>query len=72
MVANSVLDYSFVNFLYLEKNITNDLKRFLKLPSNRGEEDIAVPFTTDIDAKLMKNKEEVQSAEKAAESSKEE
>ena len=44
MAANAVLDYSFVDHLYLEKNITSDLTRFLKNPRKTGEEDVAVPF----------------------------
>jgi len=45
MAANAVLKYSFIDHLYLEKNITNDLKQFLKSPRTNGDEDIAVPFT---------------------------
>lgn len=44
MAANAVLNYSFVDLLYLEKNITTDLIRFLKSPRKSGEENVAVPF----------------------------
>jgi hypothetical protein len=44
MAANAVLKYSFIDHLYLEKNITNDLKQFLKSPQNNGVEDVAVPL----------------------------
>lgn len=43
MAANAVLGYNFVDHLYLEKNITNDLKRYLKY-SSPTIEDVAVPY----------------------------
>ena len=63
MAANAVLKYSFIDHLYLEKNITNDLQQFLKSPRNAGEEDIAVPF---------KMEERLGEFPQAAESTKEE
>ncbi len=44
IAANAVLQYSFIDLIYLEKNITNDLSLFIKSPKSSGEEDIAVPF----------------------------
>ena len=47
MAANAVLQYSFVDHLYLEKNITNDLNIFLKSPKKSSEEDLAVPWISE-------------------------
>lgn len=62
MAANAVLEYSFVDYLYLEKNITNDLTQFIRSPrkSRRDADDVAVPFSS------------TQESSQAAESSKEE
>ena len=67
LAANAVLGYSFIDQLYLRKNITTDLRQFLDEPSmaveRNGEvvEDVAVPFKKAIDAEA-----------KSAESTKEE
>lgn len=61
MAANAVLKYSFIDHLYLEKNITNDLKQFLASPRTNGEEDVAVPFA------VKKSDELPQSAESSKE-----
>jgi hypothetical protein len=47
MTANAVVKYSFIDHLYLEKNITNDLKQFIPIsPRSKVDgDDIAVPFT---------------------------
>lgn len=64
MAANAVIEYSFIDHIYLEKNITNDLKQFLSSPhSEVNGDDIAVPF------KITKSDEDIP---QAAESSKEE
>lgn len=50
MAANAILGYSLIDHLYLKKNVTNDLQRFLENPSMSTErdgvivEDLAVPI----------------------------
>lgn len=44
MVANAVIDYSDIDYIYLDKNITNDLILFSKSCKAVDEEDEAVPF----------------------------
>jgi hypothetical protein len=45
LASNAILGYSFVDHLFLEKNITNDISQFLAASKRRGnEEDVAVPF----------------------------
>mmetsp|Transcript_33047 Transcript_33047/g.64646 ORF Transcript_33047/g.64646 Transcript_33047/m.64646 type:complete len:1144 (-) Transcript_33047:74-3505(-) len=50
MAANAVMGYSFIDHLYLKKNITSDLEQFLEEPCFVNErngvivEDVAVPF----------------------------
>jgi hypothetical protein len=44
IVANAVIDYSDIDYLYLDKNITNDLILFSKSCKAGDEEDEAVPF----------------------------
>jgi hypothetical protein len=50
MAANAIVGYSFIDHVYLKKNITTDLQRFLDDPSMATErdgvivEDLAVPF----------------------------
>lgn len=80
LAANAVAGYSFLDLVYLKKNLTSDLERFLEEPGDvvvddeSGEivEDLAVPFT----AKEIETKEEVNVVDDAptntAESSKEE
>jgi hypothetical protein len=45
LVANAVCGYNAVDHLFLEKNITTDLKQFLVRPKlyNDGDDDVAVP-----------------------------
>mmetsp|Transcript_27009 Transcript_27009/g.30898 ORF Transcript_27009/g.30898 Transcript_27009/m.30898 type:complete len:971 (+) Transcript_27009:383-3295(+) len=69
LAANAVLGYSFFDYLFLEKNITNDLARFLPASSS-GEEDIAVPFQAEF-PKCMKSIDNPTNKNDAAESSKE-
>jgi hypothetical protein len=51
MAANAAMGYSFMDHLYLKKNLTSDLEQFMDEPSMATErdgvvvEDIAVPFT---------------------------
>ena len=61
MAANAVLKYSFIDHLYLEKNITNDLKQFLRNPKYKGLDDVAVPF------QMLANAESSQPAESSKE-----
>ncbi len=45
MVSNAILGYSFVDHLFLEKNVTSDVSQFMKSPrGTNGENDVAVPF----------------------------
>lgn len=50
MAANAIMGYSFIDHLYLKKNITSDLQQFLEEPSlatvrdGAVVEDLAVPF----------------------------
>jgi len=44
IVSNAIIGYSFVDHLFLEKNVTSDVSQFMKVPRNRNDEDIAVPF----------------------------
>lgn len=50
LAANTIMGYSFIDQLYLKKNITSDLRQFLDEPGmaveRNGEivEDVAVPF----------------------------
>ena len=83
LAANAIMGYSFIDQLYLGKNITSDLGQFLEEPimavERNGEivEDLAVPFTNDevigCDDKENELKEAVSGMEAStAESSKEE
>lgn len=77
LAANAVMGYSFLDHLYLKKNITSDLEQFLEEPSLATErngvivEDLAVPFK---EKKIEKEGKgcEKEGATNAAESSKEE
>jgi hypothetical protein len=44
MVANAVVNYGDIDYIYLDKNITNDLILFSKRCKANDEEDVAVPF----------------------------
>eukprot|EP00980_Cylindrotheca_fusiformis_P002187 scaffold499_cov120-Cylindrotheca_fusiformis.AAC.10 len=46
LVANAVVGYNAVDHLFLQKNITSDIARFLEEPDIPEEEDIAVPYET--------------------------
>jgi hypothetical protein len=46
--ANAVVGYSYIDLLFLDKNITSDIARFLEPPDEYDdgeEEDLAVPYT---------------------------
>merc|ERR1712238_428836 len=64
LAANAVMGYSSVDHLYLQKNITSDLERFLEEPNEDEEKkDLAVPFESkevcyDEDGRARKEKEE--------------
>lgn len=74
LAANAVMGYSFLDHLYLKKNITSDLQQFIEEPSMATErngvivEDLAVPFKESVIEK--KSYEEVANTN-AAESSQE-
>ena len=76
LAANAIMGYSFIDHLYLKKNITTDLQQFLDEPNMatvRGGEvvdDVAVPFKELKDDK--KGEEVVEVTNTAAESTKEE
>jgi len=83
LAANAVMGYSAIDHLYLKKNITSDLERFLDEPSvayvseSGGDvEDLAVPFETkeESDDGMIGKKKEGGDVEptNTAESSKEE
>jgi hypothetical protein len=83
LAANAINRYSFIDQLYLRKNITSDLRQFLDEPSMAVErngdivEDLAVPFTVDeIAVEMEKGEEKKQDKSgmgaSTAESSKEE
>lgn len=76
LAANAIMGYSFIDHLYLKKNITTDLQQVLDEPNMatvRGGEvvdDVAVPFKELKDDK--KAEEVVEVTNTAAESTKEE
>eukprot|EP00571_Detonula_confervacea_P008601 CAMPEP_0172316150 /NCGR_PEP_ID=MMETSP1058-20130122/27481_1 /TAXON_ID=83371 /ORGANISM="Detonula confervacea, Strain CCMP 353" /LENGTH=1040 /DNA_ID=CAMNT_0013030407 /DNA_START=76 /DNA_END=3198 /DNA_ORIENTATION=+ len=75
LAANAVMGYSFLDHLYLKKNITSDLKQFIEEPSMATErngvivEDLAVPFKEKV---IEKKSDEEDANTNTAESSKEE
>ncbi|KAL7510293.1 hypothetical protein ACHAXN_007231 [Cyclotella atomus] len=78
LAANAVMGYSFIDHLYLRKNITSDLRQFLDDPSMAVErngkivEDEAVPYKREIIGIDKKGDQSNESGSKTAESSKEE
>lgn len=78
LAANAVMGYSFIDHLYLRKNITSDLRQFLDDPSMAVErngkivEDEAVPYKREIVGIDKKGDQSNESGSKTAESSKEE
>lgn len=75
MAANAIMGYSFIDHLYLKKNITSDLQQFLEEPSLATVrdgvvvEDLAVPFNEKLPEK---GSEDDTCLNTAAESTKEE
>jgi len=76
LAANAVMNYNFVDYIFLEKHIVSDLALFMK---NRrrsgGEDDVAVPFTPKPEVEKVVKDDEKPSGEEdsaAAESTKEE
>ena len=75
MAANAIMGYSFIDHLYLKKNITSDLQQFLEEPSLATVrdgvvvEDLAVPFNEKLPEK---GSEDDRGLNTAAESTKEE
>eukprot|EP00977_Amphora_coffeiformis_P028433 scaffold35151_cov199-Amphora_coffeaeformis.AAC.1 len=45
LTVNVIVGYSFMDLLFLGKNITSDIQRFLEEPDLYEEEDLAVPYT---------------------------
>ena len=45
LAVNAIVGYSYIDLLFLGKNITADVGRFLPEPDLYEEEDLAVPFT---------------------------
>lgn len=43
LAANAVMGYSYIDHLFLQKNITSDIVRFLEEPDIPDEEDEAIP-----------------------------
>lgn len=46
LAANAVIGYGTLDLLFLEKNITSDLERYMELPVSSAdpESDVAVPY----------------------------
>ena len=75
LAANAVMDYNFIDYIFLEKHIVSDLALFMKNGRwSGGEDDIAVPFTLKPEVKKIAEQQEKPGEEDsaAAESSKEE
>jgi len=76
MAANAIMGYSFIDHLYLKKNITSDLQQFLEEPSLATVrdgvvvEDLAVPFNEKLSEKG--SEDDTGLTNTAAESTKEE
>lgn len=65
LVANAVMDYGALDLLFLEKNITSDLERFLEppIPSEDPDSDVAVPYTPKVIAPEIEESDEDQKDE---------
>lgn len=44
LAANAVTGYNWVDYLFLQKNVTTDIVRYLDPPDVPDEEDLAVPY----------------------------
>jgi hypothetical protein len=53
LVANQVVGYSAADHLFLQKNLTTDLERFLESPSVSADEDLAVPWQAQVEAAAL-------------------
>ena len=63
LVANSVMNYQAIDHLFLSKNITSDIEKFLEPPGRvDGKEDLAVPL--DDPKEEEKEEEEEETEEK--------
>ena len=76
LAANAVMNYNFVDYIFLEKHIVSDLALFMKNRrwSSRGDDDVAVPFTLKPEVEKIAEGQQKPGEEDsaAAESSKEE
>lgn len=75
LAANAVMDYNFVDYIFLEKHIVSDLALFMKNRRRSGDDEIAVPFTPKPEMKKITDEQEKPAGEEdsaPAESSKEE
>ncbi|KAG7342300.1 hypothetical protein IV203_007393 [Nitzschia inconspicua] len=48
LAANAVMGYSALDHLFLQKNITSDISRFMEPPESTAEADLAVDFSVDV------------------------
>ena len=75
LAANAVMDYNFIDYIFLEKHIVSDLALLTKNRRRSGEDEIAVPFTPKPEMKKFAEGQEEPAGEEdsaPAESSKEE
>jgi len=54
LAANAVMGYTWLDYLFLQKNITSDIARFLEPPEIPENEDLAVPYEIETDESATK------------------
>jgi hypothetical protein len=47
LAANAIMGYTWMDYLFLQKNVTSDIIRCLEPPDIPEEEDLAVPLKVD-------------------------
>ncbi len=57
LAANAVMGYTWMDYLFLQKNVTSDISRYLEPPDIPKEEDLAVPFDVQSEAQCNDNEE---------------
>jgi phytoene dehydrogenase-like protein len=64
LTANAVMGYTSIDHLFLKKNITSDLARYIERPGISNEEDVAVPLAQNNEVQLddIDRKEDDQAA----------